>query len=328
MSDKQILIVGTGRSGTSILKKILNFHSEIYAYPKELRFIADRNGIMDLRTSLTTGWNPHNASSTIHGFVDLMTKQLFASKFHEKALNRFFKYVLSGSVKKYTSVRMGDFIPRDYIIECINTLFEAVGIKLIPGYWYGSESYQLNPEMYYSQPVDKKVFDNQAGKFIDNLLSYPLSANNKMCWCDDTPMNILYTDVLSQMLSNIRIIHIYRNPLDVVASYVDSKQSWAPANPAYAAQWVKEILTSWVTLRNDIARENYLEVKYEYLISNQEEGLNKIMDFIGLEFEETLLQIKLNSRSVGRYISDIPKQEISQVVSTLHPILKEFDYKI
>jgi len=257
-----------------------------------------------------------------------MTKQLFASKFHDKFLNRFFKYVLSGSVKKYTSVRIGDFIPKSHIVECINSFFEAVGIKLIPGYWYGSESYQLNPEMYYSQPVEKKEFDNQAGKFIDNLLSYPLSANNKRCWCDDTPMNILYADVLSQMLDNIRIVHIYRNPLDVVASYTDSKQSWAPANPSCAAQWVKEILTKWVTLRNDIARKNYLEMKYEYLILNQEKGLKKIMDFIGLEFEEALLQIKLNSSSVGRHKSDIPNQEISQVVKTLHPILKEFDYKI
>ncbi len=326
MANKKIFIVGTGRSGTSVLKKIFGHHSQIFTYKKELRFISDQDGLMDLRNSLTSDWNPHNTDEKLRGFVDLITNHLFDTKLHDKVLNRIFQRTFSGFGRKYATVRMGNYMPKKHVERCLDEFMSSMDIESIPGYWYGSPSYRLEPTMYYSRPLNTEIFDEEAGKFVDTLLSYPLAEKQKTCWCDDTPMNILYADILCQMLENAKILHIYRNPLDVVASYSESKQSWAPADPVYAAGWIREIFAKWIMLRNNIPNKNYLEVEYEYLIANQEEGLRKIMDFIGLEFEESLLNLKLNANSVGRYKSDIPIPKIDSIESILTPVLKEYGY--
>ena len=45
---KQLFIRGTGRSRTTILKKILASHSQIVALPGELRVITDPGGALEL----------------------------------------------------------------------------------------------------------------------------------------------------------------------------------------------------------------------------------------------------------------------------------------
>ena len=50
---KPIFIGGTGRSGTTILKKVLQQHSNIVTIPNELRIIIDPDGILDLFNALT-----------------------------------------------------------------------------------------------------------------------------------------------------------------------------------------------------------------------------------------------------------------------------------
>ncbi|SHG34996.1 Sulfotransferase family protein [Fodinibius roseus] len=325
MSDKQIFIVGTGRSGTSILKKILNHHSKIYTYPKELRFISDTDGLIDLRRALTTDWNPHNTSSTIKNFVTLLTRDLFMTNLPDRILNWLFVNVFSGSGKKYSNVTIKDFIPIGHIKKCLDLFLNNLGIEIISGYWYGSKSYQLKPKLYFSRPLTTNFFNKEAGKFTERLLSYPLQTTEASCWCDDTPMNILYADSFPLMFENAKVIHLFRNPLDVVASYTDLGQSWAPSNPKLAACWVVDILNRWKEIKRNLPPHCFLEVKYESLIQNQQLGLKKIMDFLELEYQNSLMNIQLHKGSVGRYKEDFSSDQLIKVKEILSQELKDFE---
>ena len=86
---KAIFIGGTGRSGTSILSKYLGTHSQIYQVPIETKFIADKDGVLDLYASLTSNFNIVQGKVAIHRFIKLMDKnELFIFKYSGITNNR------------------------------------------------------------------------------------------------------------------------------------------------------------------------------------------------------------------------------------------------
>lgn len=326
MAERQVFIVGTGRSGTTILRKVLRNHSRVHAFSKELRFITDADGLIDLAETLTQNWNPFNASEAIVEFRDLMLKYLWGQRIHHFALSALYMFVLGGAARKYRFLTLHDTIPYEHCKDTLDAFIDKITVGQTSGYWYGSKSYQMNPVLYVTRRMDMDELYPLMGQFIDELLSYPLRGTSKTCWCDDTPINILNGHHIARMLDNARLIHLYRDPRDVVASYADSEQAWAPNDPVLSAHWVREIMKEWSEERKAIGSEQYLEIKYENLVADQEAYMHDIADFIGIEFEDVLLDIELVPHSVGRYKKDIPESDLPEVTRIVEPVLDEYGY--
>ena len=90
---KPIFIGGTGRSGTTILKKVLQQHSNIVTIPNELRIIIDPDGILDLFSALTERWSVNRADVAIHRFDSLISKCL-KGPFIPRIVTRLERYKL------------------------------------------------------------------------------------------------------------------------------------------------------------------------------------------------------------------------------------------
>lgn len=322
-SDKQIFIIGTGRSGTTILNQILGSHSGIFVY-HEIRFLSDISGLNDLRNHLTKDWNFHNASQAIQNFRNFLIRELFDYGWFDKYLTLFYRKVLRGSGKRYWFSNIKKVIPKAHLEACLNRFIQDITIDTFKGSWIGSKSYRLNPVIYATRRLGEEEFDQHALKFLDHLLSYPLNDRDLRCWCDDTPVNITCADVLTRITTNPRIIHIYRNPLDVTASY--TRQRWAPTSAKHSAIWVRDLMVKWFEIRDKIAPDQLIEIRYEEFVQNQSDITKKIMEFIGLPFENSLLDIRLNKDSIGRYKKDIPTSQLSAINEILSPVLKEYKY--
>lgn len=67
-----IFIGGTGRSGTTILAKILSQHNNVYKFPIELRYLTDPDGLLSLKTALTVNWSFYQADFAVERFFKLM----------------------------------------------------------------------------------------------------------------------------------------------------------------------------------------------------------------------------------------------------------------
>ena len=59
------LIGGTGRCGTSILRRILATHSEVAALPIEHKITVDPEGIIDFYNSYSSNWSPYLADQKL-----------------------------------------------------------------------------------------------------------------------------------------------------------------------------------------------------------------------------------------------------------------------
>lgn len=324
MAERQIFIVGTGRSGTTILRKILGLHPRIYVYPNELRFIADTNGLVDLATDLTVNWNPFNASKAIDEFCSLMRTYLWKEPPHHTLLSAFYYLVLRGAGRKYRFVDFSNDVPTRHLQALLDRLVDEITVDRFNGYWYGTESYTARPNLHVTRRFEEKELYPILGAFVDDLLSYPLRGSSQSAWCDDTPINITQAHRIAQMLDSARLLHLYRDPRDVVASYADPDQPWAPNDPEIAAVWIREIMEHWFERREYIPDHQYLEVKYEDFVDDQEACCREICNFIGFEYDSDMEDVTLTSKSVGRYQSDLSADVLSALEDTVAPILDEY----
>ena len=326
MSKQQIFIIGTGRSGSTVLRRILGLHSNVYAYPNELRFIADADGLCDLIDRMSSDWNPFNASLAIHRFKKLVLQGICQSRAYHRAKSSV--AVRTGYTPcRYRSLRIDDILPEGHVKQVLSTFIDRITLDEKAGRWYGSPSYTKMPALYVTEPVDRECIMQEAGQFVDNLLSYPLKSE-EAAWCDDTPINVLYARQIAEMLPTARLIHIYRDPRDVVASYADQQQLWAPNDFEACAKWVVTIMHRWWKVQKRLPANQYIEVCYEDLVREQESYLRKVINFAGFEFEDGLMDIELTDKSIGRYKQDIPSSKRQEIVSILQPVMEEYDYAL
>jgi len=105
-------------------------------------------------------------------------------------------------------------------------------------------------------------------------------------WGDKTPLNVFSLEELLTVFPSSQYIHIIRDPLDSVCSYV---KSGIYSNVESATnRWVKAVEISCAFGRSN--PEQYKEVFYSDLVSNSEKVTIEVCDFLGIKYQEKMLK--------------------------------------
>ena len=136
---------------------------------------------------------------------------------------------------------------------------------------------------------------------------------NKKCklWIEKTPQNLWFINFIDKLTSNLKYIHIERNPKDVIASihYASTKypESWGYQNLNSAIQLWRQSKCI-----NDQYRENHnhLFCKYENLVNYPTEEIKRILFFLNLDFKQNLHQKTKYQRKLISKESDHWTKEI------------------
>ncbi len=103
---------------------------------------------------------------------------------------------------------------------------------------------------------------------------------------EKTPRHALFVDIIGQLLPDARIVHIIRDPRDVVASLLRGASGWARYWAPEAAEQATSMWLEHVTGARVASNTAYLEVRYEKLHTHTQETLARILDFCGLPATE------------------------------------------
>jgi hypothetical protein len=106
------------------------------------------------------------------------------------------------------------------------------------------------------------------------------------------PQNEFHFEILKEWFSgyDLRFIHLYRNPFDMVASYLNSSyySEQLKRNPEnigiHARNWYRSVSLGLARMIQ-IPHEYYL-LKYEDLTDNPKDTAEKLCDFLGVDFDE------------------------------------------
>ena len=108
----------------------------------------------------------------------------------------------------------------------------------------------------------------------------------KTRWGDKTPGYVREMHRIESVLPEARFVHLVRDGRDVALSVLG--MNWGPSTvPEAAFRWKKRILRS----REQAPRiGHYVELRYEDLVRDTEDTLQRICEFIELPYDEAMLR--------------------------------------
>jgi len=132
----------------------------------------------------------------------------------------------------------------------------------------------------------------QYSEFFVNILDRLVLDQDKLYWLEKTPIHLHYVNIIEKYIPNAKIIHILRNGTDVVASLFEVTNKFP--NEWGGSRTIEQCIKRW---NNDINiskkyfyKENHKIIKYEDLTNNTKYVLEDICEFIGIEYENNMLE--------------------------------------
>jgi hypothetical protein len=222
-----IFLVGMPRSGTKLLRDLLNRHSAIAIFPNESHFIPalhQRGG----------------------KYGDLLDRAAFSALYADVADTAFFTRLAARGIR----IDQDDWFRRlrgGEIRDALTALFEC-----------------------YAAMADSCIVG------------------------DKTPEYLTQVPLLSELFPGAKFVHIVRDPRDYVISM---RKAWGKSLLRAAYRWKTWIRKFGVDVR--ALSVDYVEVRYEDLLSAPRPTLQKICDFLEVEFEPAMLTLDQPAENLG-----------------------------
>jgi len=115
-------------------------------------------------------------------------------------------------------------------------------------------------------------------------------------WGDKTPINTLYIDKILKVYPKAKFIHIVREPKDVVCSYL---KAGLYKDFHEAVNFWKLAVGKALSLEKKVSSKQFIQVKYEELVTSPEIQLNNICVFLDLEYTSTMLDFWKKTSDLG-----------------------------
>lgn len=113
--------------------------------------------------------------------------------------------------------------------------------------------------------------------------------NRKPRFGEKTPYYVLFLERIGELFPDARFIHLYRDPRDVVASFLE--QYWVPGGTAMrVANYLLHVYRRVEQAQARIGRDRFCTVKYEDLVECPERELRRVCAFLGEEYHPAMLE--------------------------------------
>jgi hypothetical protein len=320
-----LFIGGTGRSGTNITKDLLTKHPQVASLPFEYRFIIDPDGLVDFYRSYTAAWTPYLADQRLKRLEGLLNTLSGEPAGHKLIGNLIRKLDPRGRVlspRQYHGWHLDEHLPgfcglsRELLAELREFSF--------PACWVGTKGYTWRPRVYHAGPRTREELAPILGGFIDRVIGRFLTGQGRQFFVEDNTWNILLAQELVELVPQARILHVYRDPRDVVASFM--QQRWSPGDVRQASLWYESMMRHWFRVRAGLPPVSWYEFSLESLVSDPERVITAICDFAGIPYDPVLLTTDLSRSHSGRWRRDLTPEQQKVAEEILGGVLTELGY--
>lgn len=319
------LIGGTGRSGTTILRDLIAAHPDVAFFP-ELRFPTDPDGLADFLLASETGWSPYRYDVRLRRLMALLrgvaTDPPMAKAWRLLWRPRVERMIGRKLERRYLGHRAIDYCPT--FLDRVNALERDLMDFSWDGAWTGLEG-GIRPRMAYHRPFVPDDLAAVLGRFWLGVASDTLAHAGGSFFVEKETWSILSFDTLRRLVPHAKLVHIVRDPRDVVASFLGHR--WAPNEPAQAAQYYQDVMRQWWAVRERVPEDAFLELRLEDLVADPRAVLGRLCDFWGLRWDDALLSLDLGGSRPGRWKRDLPREAHDAVTMIVQPTMASYGYE-
>jgi Tfp pilus assembly protein PilF len=179
--------------------------------------------------------------------------------------------------------------------------------------------------------------------YLARAEQYGLLSHGKPFFTDKMPFNEIDLPLLKIAFPYAKIVHVVRHPLDVCVSILANNMTHGFAC-GYRIEDTTHFLAEVFALTEHYATvldSDALTLKYEALVANQVGETRRLLDYVGLPFEEACLRFhenpryaptpsyaqvteKINTKSINRY--QRYRQHLQPFISRLQPMMTKYGY--
>jgi hypothetical protein len=335
------LIGGTGRSGTTVLKSMFARHPQVASMRTEARFLTDPDGVIDFYDAMCAGWSPN-----VYDMKVRRLERLLRDVGSPRGLGRLVAPRARPAGHQPRSARTAT--RNSWKSQLRSMVSASPAVRLRPRYWsVNLEGVCPHYDRLVEELIDRLVDFRFAGRWTSTALRQGSSiyfgspeAGEALRWfcrqfvscvcerqhsthlVEDTPFNLLAFDRIHQLLPESRLVHIHRDPRDVVASYL--RMTWGPSDPASAARFYVGIMQQWEQVRAKLPTGSFIEIALGALVQDPERVARQICEFWGLPYDPLVVDVDLSRSHAGRWKADIPAADQRIVENLLAPYVSRY----
>ena len=276
---------GTGRSGTTIIGKLLGRHSLVKCgKPYEIKFLTEIFSLTDLAYGMRSfDRDELSRKSRLYlKFRPLESCEVRLKKFEDRMLGNWYKR--DNRLGKESGLQRG--ISKRKLMMLLSDL-----------------RYDANSDL-----------EGACRTFFTEFVGEQRQYEGEPYWMDTSPPNIMNARNISRLLPSAKFIEMQRNPLDTIASVM--REKWGPNDFESTVKWWLRRTETAATALESIPDDQKLIIQLEDLVIHQRDvTYRKILDFLGLEdelevrsyFENQMQAEKMNE---NRWRKDFPNPEV------------------
>ncbi|MEZ5117203.1 MAG: sulfotransferase [Candidatus Nanopelagicales bacterium] len=304
--NKPIFVGGTGRSGTTVLGRLLGQHKDIaLTFPMELTFFSDKGGLAD------TYWWSQPVDTTI------LSRREIAHRV------RRLQYSLTKPHRWVGSP--------EYFVERLQShWFKRKGPTGAPRGLHRSTSKALVEEAAAEYAATFETEPLAASRRLASRLIDPMAeSEGKERWVDTSPTNALVAHKLYPVFPDAKFIHIMRDGRDAAASVVS--QMWGPDDMERALRWWRRRMIQSKRSLMYVPSDQVLVIQLEDLVTRDREGsISRLLGFLGVEddpnmrawFDEVVTPRKGNE---GRWRRDYTGEQLDVIDTAYAEIIADLE---
>jgi hypothetical protein len=146
--------------------------------------------------------------------------------------------------------------------------------------------------------LDQATLSNWSSDYINRIHKHSADAQYIT---DKMPANYMAMGLIPLMLPNAKIVHVRRNPVDTCVScftrlfnrHQDATYDLAELGKHYMNY--DRLMQHWRTL---LPANSFLEVQYEDIVADMEGQARRLIEYIGLGWDDSCLAFHKNKRNI------------------------------
>lgn len=300
-----IFVGGTGRSGTTIIGRLLDQHPEIaLTHPPELHFVTDEDGLVEV--VLTTRRQP--------------------PELWRKIRKRVYRGL--GQLESERYLRLSSQTPDRFACLLQARWFDRVDARgRICGLGEEWDRADVAAVARAFGPAYRRDRLAAARSVMAQLVDPMATRQGKSCWVDTTPANSRHADGLFEIYPGLRVINMIRDGRDTAASM--THRTWAPGDLLQALQLWHDLMLAGHRGLAPLPASQFRTFQLEELVERNRAGtFEAIADFLGLTDVDAMWrwfndELGADRAQIGRWRRGLTAREQAEVDARYAQLLDE-----
>lgn len=304
-----VFIGGTGRSGTTIIKRALTSRSEFVGFRLEMRIIVDPDGVLDLIEALDDGWSPYKGDLAVKRFRKLIANTGSVNLF-KRAVRRGM-FGVNISPPSYIALGLEEDLPVNALSRAFEPVLEELLTGTSRGGWIGSPGGQVPPKIEETDWIPRARSSLLLSDALRGIFGQLKGAGDAKAFVEDTPFNILHARELFELFPDMYLVNVYRDPKDTAASYMG--RVWGGDDIELTCKRIAAILSRWEQIRQDLPKDRVFNIPLEELAKDPRGTLTSFFDALEIEPGNLSNVISVKKANIGRWRTTLTDDQIEVV---------------